>query len=201
MRTATRTLAYAAMALAITFLGACSSQKEPAEHAVANLEASLNAIRADAQQYAAEQLKPVDDSVARLKANLANGDYGAVMQVAPSVAGDVEALKSTVATAKADAEATMAAAQSEWNDLSASVPPMVDKLQARLDQLAKTKKFPKGMDKTAFESAKTGFDALKSEWAEAGSEFTSGQAANAVRKARDVKAKAQDLIQKLEVPA
>jgi len=186
------------MAITMTMLGACSNQKEPAEHAVANIEASLDGIRADAQKYAADQLKTVDESVTRLKDNLAKKDYGAVMQVSPSVVGDVEALKSTVATAKADAEATLAAAQAEWNDLNASVPPMVEKLQARVDQLTKSHKFPKGMDKTAFEAAKTGLDTLKSEWTDAGSQFTSGQAADAVRKARDVKAKAEDLIQKLE---
>ena len=49
----------------------------------------------------------------------------------------------------------LAAAQSEWNELTASVPPMVEKLQARVDQLSKTRKYPKGMDKAAFEAAKT----------------------------------------------
>ena len=78
---------------------------------------------------------------------------------------------------------------------------MVEKLQARVDQLSKTHKYPKGMDKAAFEAAKTGFESLKTEWTEAGSEFTSGQAANAVRKARSAKAKAEELIQQLEVPA
>ena len=104
-----------------------------------------------------------------------------------------------MSTAKSDAEATLAAAQSEWNDLSASVPPMVEKLQAKVDQLGKSHKFPKGMDKAGFEAAKTGFESLKTEWTEAGSEFASGQAANAVRKARNAKSKAEDLLHQLEV--
>jgi DNA repair exonuclease SbcCD ATPase subunit len=186
---------------AISVLAACTSQKEPAEHAVAKVTASLDEIRADAQQYAAEQLQTVDASVTRLKENLDKKDYDAVVQGAPSVSSAVADLKTTVATAKADAEATLAAAQSEWNDLSAAVPPLVEKLQARVDQLSKTRKYPKGMDKAAFEAAKTGFESLKTEWTEAGSEFTSGQAANAVRKARSAKAKAEVLIQQLEVPA
>jgi hypothetical protein len=191
----TRLIALAAAAI----LAACANQKQPAEQAVAKIDASLSEIRADAQQYAADQLQAVDASVTRLKDNLAKQDYRAVVMGAPSVASEVAALKDQVATAKADAEATLAAAQTEWNDLTASVPPLVEKLQARVDQLSKSRKFPKGMDKAAFDSAKANFESLKTEWTEAGSEFASGQAASAVRKARSAKAKAEELINTLEV--
>ena len=195
-----RTIKIVALAAA-AMLAACTSQKEPAEQAVAKIEASLNDVRADAEKYAADQLKTTEASVNRLKENLAKQDWSGVVVGAPSVASEVDALKTTVASAKADAEATLAAAQTEWSDLSSSVPPMVDKLQARVDQLAKTKKFPKGMDKAGFESAKTSFESLKTEWTEAASEFAAGQAANAVRKARSAKAKAEELMTQLEVAA
>ena len=190
-----RLIALAAAAI----LAACANQKQPAEQAVAKIDASLSEIRTDAQQYAADQLQAVDASVTRLKDNLAKQDYRAVVMGAPSVASEVAALKDQVATAKADAEATLAAAQTEWNDLTASVPPLVEKLQARVDQLSKSRKFPKGMDKAGFDSAKANFESLKTEWTEAGSEFASGQAASAVRKARGAKAKAEELINALEV--
>jgi DNA repair exonuclease SbcCD ATPase subunit len=184
---------------AAAILAACTSQKEPAENAVARVEASLDDFRADAQQFASEQLQTVESSVKRLKDNLEKKDYGAVVQGAPSVSSEVAALKAAVADAKANAEAMQAAAQSEWNDLSASVPPMVEKLQARVDQLNKTRKYPKGMDKAAFEAAKSGFETLKTEWTEATAEFSSGHAPDAVRKARSAKAKAEELINQLEI--
>ena len=56
--------------LAASMLVACASQKEPAENAVAKIEASLNAIRTDAQKYAADQLQTVDASLNHLKENL-----------------------------------------------------------------------------------------------------------------------------------
>src|SRR3954468_4117953 len=195
-----KTIKIVALAAA-AMLAACTSQKEPAEQAVAKIEASLNEVRADAEKYAADQLKSTDASVARLKENLAKQDWSGVVVGAPSVSSEVEALKTTVAAAKSDAESTLAAAQSEWSDLSTSIPPMVEKLQARVDQLAKSKKFPKGMDKAGFETAKTNFESLKTEWTEAASEFASGQAANAVRKARSAKAKAEELVNQLEVAA
>lgn len=190
------------IALAATaILAACANQKEPAEQAVSKIEASLDGVRADAQKYAADQLQAVDTSVGKLKERLAQKDYDGVIGGAPSVASEIDQLKSTVATAKADAEATLAAAQAEWNDLNASVPGLVEKLQARVDQIAKSKKYPKGMDKAGFETAKSGFDALKTEWTEATSEFAAGEAANAVRKARSAKSKAEELITQLEVKA
>ena len=71
--------------VAATMLAACANQKEPAEQAVAKVEASLNEIRTDAQQYAAEQLQTVEASVNRLKENLAKQDYRQVVIGAPSV--------------------------------------------------------------------------------------------------------------------
>jgi len=191
-----------AVALAVPLaLAACSGQKEPAEAAVAKIEASLNDIRTDAQQYAADQLQAVEGSVNGLKNNLARKDYRAVTLGAPAVASAVEGLATTVTSAKADAEATLAAAQSEWTDLSASLPPLVDKLQKRVDQLARTKRYPQGMDKAAFDAAKQEFETVKSEWSEAGNEFAAGQAADAVRKARNARSRAEDLVARLEVPA
>jgi len=187
--------------LAAIFMAACTNEKEPAENAVAKTEATLNSIRPDAQQYAPEQLQSVEASVNRMKEDLAKKDYSAVVRAVPSVNSDLETLKTATETAKSDAEAMLAAAQSEWNELNTSVPPMVEKLQARVDQLTKSRKYPKGMDKAAFEAAKTSFESVKAEWTEAGAEYASGQAANAVRKARGTKAKAEELMTQLEVKA
>ena len=178
-------------------LAACTNEQVPAEQAVAKIDGSLGEIRADAEKYATDQLKTVDASVAHLKENLAKKDYQAVVVGAPSVASDVSALREAVTEMKANAEATLAAAQSEWTTLSAEVPPMVEKLQARIDSLAKTRKYPEGMDKAAFETAKASFETAKTEWTEAAAEFTSGEAANAVRKARTVKARGEELMQQL----
>jgi hypothetical protein len=187
--------------VAVAWLAACTSQKEPAEKAAASIEASLEEIRVDAQQYAAEQLQAADASVKRLKDQLARQDYSAVMQTAPSVRAELAALRTTVTEGKANAESVAAAAQQEWDELNAAVPPLVEKLQARVDQLAKTRKYPKGMDKAAYEAARNGFEGLKTEWTEATAEFASGQAASAVRKARNAKVKAEELINQLEVQA
>jgi DNA repair exonuclease SbcCD ATPase subunit len=181
-----------------TILVACS-RKEPAERAQARVETALSEVRTDAQQYASDQLQAVDTRIQGVKEQMAKEDWAPALAAWNSVHRDIEALKTSVAEAKAEAEAMHAAAQTEWNELSASVPPLVEKLQARVDQLDKSRKYPKGVDKAAFETAKSGLESLKAEWTEATSEFTAGRGADAVRKARSAKQKAEDLINQLEI--
>ncbi|HTU66485.1 MAG TPA: hypothetical protein VMF52_11090 [Steroidobacteraceae bacterium] len=188
------------VALAATFLvlAACASQKEPAEQVVSRVDSALSEFRADAEKYAAEELKSVDESVANLKKQLAKQDYGAVVQGGTPVLNAVNSLKDTVAQRKVDAEQMLAAATEEWNSLTAALPAQVDTLQKRVDQIAKTKKLPKGLDKAGFETAKTDFDNLKTQWTQAGADFAEGKAAEALRKARAVKASIADLATRLE---
>jgi hypothetical protein len=184
-------------AAAVVFLAACANQKEPAEKAVAQVEASLSQFKADAEQYAAQELKGVEESIGNLKTELANKNYKAVVMQTPSVASTVAALRDTVAKKKAEAEEMLAAAQAEWTELNGSVPGMVTRLQAKVDSLSRNRRLPKGLDKAGFETAKADFEAMKSSWAEAGAEFSSGLVADAVRRARAAKAKGEELVEKL----
>jgi chromosome segregation ATPase len=188
---------FVALTASALVLAACANQKEPAEKAVAQVESSLAEFRADAEKYAAEELKSVDESVTRLKNNLAKKDYSAVVTGAPSVQSAVTSLKDTVAKAKIDAEAVMAAAQAEWGELSASVPPLVEAIQSRVDTLSKSRKLPKNVDKATFETIKTDFETVKADWTAAASDFASGAAADAVRKARAARSKAEEIHAKL----
>jgi hypothetical protein len=192
-----KTVFLSVLALTAAWLAACSNQKEPAEKAVAQLEASLSQFRSDAEKYAATELKGVEDSIANLKGELARQNYKAVVMQTPTVTGAVTSLKQTVATKKAEAEEMLAAAQQEWDALSASLPEMVTRLQNRVDELNRSRRTPRGMDKAAFESAKQDFEALKSSWAEAGAEFSAGMAADAVRRARAAKMKGDRLVEKI----
>jgi hypothetical protein len=116
-----------------------------------------------------------------------------VLTAAPSVSSAVTALKETIAKAKADSEAILAAAQAEWTELNANVPPLVDSIQGRVDTLTKSHKLPKDVDKATFETIKTDFETVKTDWAAANREFTAGAAADAVRKGRAARAKAEEI--------
>ncbi len=193
MRSISSLAAAAAMAVLLT---ACANQKEPAESAVAKVEASFTELKADAAKYAAQELGDVEKAVGRLKAKLAEQDYGGALQGAPAVASTVAALKATVAQRKADAAELLATAQQEWTELSASMPQLVDTLQKRVDSLSRSSRLPRGMDKAAFEAAKAEFLKVKASWTEATAKFGEGLAADAVRSARAAKAKGEHLMRK-----
>jgi ActR/RegA family two-component response regulator len=194
MRIAKMFVALTATALA---LAACANHKEPAEKAIAQVESALAEIRADAEKYAPEDLKGLDESVATLKRGFGNKRYSEVLTAQPSVAAAVTALKETIAKAKADSEEILAAAQAEWTELNASVPPLVDAIQGRVDTLTKSRKLPKDVDKATFETIKTDFETVKTDWTSATQEFTAGAAADAVRKGRAARAKAEEIQAKL----
>jgi len=194
MRIAKMFVALTATALA---LAACANHKEPAEKAIAQVESALAEIRADAEKYAPEDLKGLDESIATLKRGFGNKRYSEVLTAQPSVASAVTALKETIAKAKADNEEILAAAQAEWTQLNASVPPLVDAIQGRVDTLTKSRKLPKDVDKATFETIKTDFETVKTDWTSATQEFTAGAAADAVRKGRAARAKAEEIQAKL----
>ena len=182
-------------------LAACANQKEPAEKAVAQVESSLAEFRADAEKYAAGRAQAVDASVQPLKENLAQARITSEVVTGAPVGGlRGHRAQGTVAKAKADSGSHHGRGPGGMDRTQRQAcRHMVEELQARVDQLAKTRKLPKGVDKAGFEAIKTNFESLKTDWTEAGSEFASGQAADAVRKARGAKAKAEELINTLEV--
>lgn len=185
------------MLLAAAMLFACASQKEPAEKAVAQVEASIDALRADAAKYASSELQGVEATLGAVKEKLAKGEYKAVMADVPKLQAAVSSLQATVADQKERAEAAMAAAREQWNSLSADVPKMVSAIQSRVDILGQSRKLPKNVSQSAFDTAKAGLDYMKTTWAEATSAFSSGDAVGAVDKANAVKQKGNEVLAQL----
>jgi len=184
------------LAMALLLVG-CANQKEPAMKLVADAESALAAVKDDAAKYAPADLQSVEASVASLKDQVAKGDYKAVLAGAPAVMSAIDSLKAAVAARKSEAEAAVAAAATEWNSLSGDVPKMIEAIQSRVDILGKSKKLPKNVSQEAFDSAKSGLESMKSLWTEASGAFTSGDAVNAVDKARGVKAKGEEVLKLL----
>ena len=175
----------------------CAHEKEPATKMVADAEAALSAFKDDAAKYVPTDLQGVEASIATLKDDIAKGDYKSVLTGAPQVMSAISSLKDAAAAKKAEVEAAVAAATSEWTSMSADLPKMVEAIQSRVDILGKAKKLPKTISKEALDSAKTGLDSMKAMWTEASSAFTSGDAVNAVEKAKGAKAKGEEVLKLL----
>ena len=175
----------------------CANQKAPAEQAIAGAETSLAAVRDAAQKYAPDQLQAVEDQLKGLKDSLAKGDYRGVLTGAPTVNSAITSLKEAAETKRAEAEAALARAKDAWGPVSADVPKMVEALAKRVETLSKSHRLPKGVTKEGLASAKSGLDALKSQWGEATSAAASGDYTTAMNKAEALRTKVAEMMKSL----
>jgi hypothetical protein len=182
---------------ALLLAAGCASQKEPATKAIADAEAALAGFRDDAAKYLPDDLQSVEGTIASLKDNLQKGDYKAILAAAPELTSKLNALKDAAASKKAEMEAAIEKAKSDWTGFAADLPNMVSAIQSRVDILSKSKKLPKNLDAASFDAAKSGLATMKSTWDEAMAAFGSGNALDAAAKAQQVKDKGNEVMQLL----
>ena len=178
--------------LAAAFIIAGCGDKGPAESSIAQAEAAMEKARPDAQQYAPNELKATDATLAKMKASLANKKYQAVLDAVPQFNDEYKVMADAVTTNQTVA----AAAQTEWTTLNEQVPKTVEEIQARVDSL-KPASLPNGITKETVETAKTELETMKSTWAEATAAASAGKTVEAAEKGRAVAAQGVELKNKL----
>jgi hypothetical protein len=162
---------------------ACANPMEPAKNALDNINATLNAVSADAQKYVPDQFAQAQSKVAELTSSFEKKDYAAVVAGAPAVLSQVKGLADAAAAKK---DEMVKALGNEWRSLAASVPQALGAVQTRIDALSKTKHVPKDVDLSA---AKSGLADATSAWDNAQEAFKSGNPADAVTAAKDAQGK------------
>jgi hypothetical protein len=177
-------------------VGGCGSQKAPTEAAIASAETAFAAVQAEAVKYLPEQAKGVADAIAGAKAALSKGDYQAALAAAQTLPAKIAELSTAVAAKKTEMTAA-------WTNLSASMPKVVEVIQARIGILSKSKALPAGLDAAKFDQAKSGLAGLTSAWSEATTAFGSGNLTEAIAKASSAKSQAVTVMNLLnmQVPA
>ena len=193
------TKAFVTAALAALCLGvaACASQKEPAEQAFAAVEAKFKESGAEIQKYLPERYAEVEASVASLRDSLAKEDYGDVVSGA---AAAQDALKRAIADARVKRAQTIAAMDSEWDELANTVPAMVQAMDRKIS--SQRGRAPKGMTGDEWKQTIADYDAARDAWSKAtATERTRANLEGMVTAARDAKAKIAAIMEKLEVKA
>lgn len=193
---------FLSMALAALLLVGCANQMEPAQKAIADVEAAIAAAGADAAQYIPDQLQAVTGQLADLKAKFDKKDYKGVIAAAPALLTQAQGLAGAAATARQAAEAAaLEAMNAEWTALSGTLPAAVAAIESRVNILSKSKKLPANLDAATFESVKTGLADAKTLWDQATAAQASGNVAGAVTAARQVKEKADAALAALGMTA
>ncbi len=178
--------ASAALAL-VVLLGACNSQRGPADAAIKAAEGALASVKGEAQRWVPDQEKAAEEALTKAKDQFVKGDFQGAIAFAKDATAQARDLGAAAIAKKA--ELTTA-----WDDVSAGVPKTVEAIKARVDDLSKLKRLPKGIDKQALAKGKEGLAAIESSWGEAQRAFGSGDIAGAIEQANAVNAKAPEVM-------
>ncbi len=183
-----------ALVLACAAALACNSGKAPAEAAMAAAQQAVDSVRAEAESLVPDDFKSLSDDLNTAKDQMAKGDYKAVMASAPAVQQKANDLMAK-AKAKKDELAK------SWNELSDSVPKMIEAIKSRVDILSQSKKLPAGIDAGKLAGAKEGLASAQTAWGEAQEAFKSGKWTDALAKATEIKDKASSIMASLNMTA
>jgi hypothetical protein len=176
----------AALAVVSLALFATSCNKGPAQAALAVADQALAAATPEIQKYVPEELGALTSSAQAARSELEKGNYTEALKAAQALPAQIQAALAA-ATVKKD---QMVAA---WNDLSGSLPGLVEAITGKLAGLAAAKALPKGMTKDMLATAQTDLGSVTQAWTEATAAFQGGDIPKALKTAQDVKTKADAL--------
>jgi hypothetical protein len=188
--------AFITAALAALCLGvaACASQKEPAEQALAAVEAKFKESGAEIQKYLPERYAEIEASVASLRDSMSNEDYGDVVAGAGQVQ---DTLKRAIGESRVKRAQMQVEMEDEWTEMSKSVPAMIDAMDKKIT--SQRGKPPQGMTREAWKQTIADYDAARDAWSKAAAEMTRANFEATVLAARDAKAKIAAIMESLDV--
>lgn len=196
MITGSKAFRAAALAAVLLGLAACASQKEPAEAALAALETKFKETGAEIQKYLPERYAEVEASIASLRESVAAQDFGDV--VAGAAAAE-DNLRRAVADARIKRAQVLVEMESEWAELTKSVPEMIAAMDKKIT--AQRGRPPQGMTAEAWKQTIAEYDAARDAWSRAAAEMTSQTFEATVLAARDAKAKIAAIMDSLGAKA
>jgi hypothetical protein len=186
----------AALAAALA-LAACS-QKDPANEAIEAAANALNAVYEDAQKYVPDRYAEVKGKLDAARKAFDEERYADAIAAVKDVPAEAEALAGEAAAAR---EKHVAGLNADWARLEASLPNLLARIGARLEELGGMRRLPDGMDKQLLEEAKAAFASAQAAWDEAAGQHAGGDLEAAVSTARGAEGMAQDLVGRLGMQA
>jgi hypothetical protein len=184
--------------LAGLLLVACSPAKDPAQMAIADAQAAVNRISADGQKFAPTEFANVTGQLAAMKAAFDKGEYESVLNMVHKLGPDLRVLAEAVQDRKSEAAKAL---KVQWSNMQRDFPPSLAAVEAKVTELNKTQKLPKGVSKDTLAGAGADLDAAKQSWSEAQTARTAKNFEDAVAKGKAADAKVAALMESLHIPA
>ena len=188
--------AFVTAALAALCLGvaACASQKEPAEQALAAVEAKFKESGAEIQKYLPERYAEIEASVASLREAVSQENYGDAVAEAGQVQ---ETLKRSIGESRVRRAQMQVELEAEWAEMSKSVPAMIDAMDKKIT--SQRGRPPQGMTGAAWKQTIADYDAARDAWSKGAAEMTRANFEATVLAARDAKTKIAGIMESLGV--
>ena len=156
------------------------------EAALTAADQALAAATPEIEKYVPEELGALTSAAQAARSEFEKGNYTEALKAAQALPAQIQA---ALAAATVKKEQLVAA----WNDLSGSLPGLVQAITGKLAGLAAAKALPKGMTQDSSPAAQTDLGSVTQAWTEATAAFQGGDIPKAVETAQDVKAKADAL--------
>jgi predicted outer membrane protein len=188
--------AFVSVALAALCLGvaACASQKEPAEQALAAVEAKYQESAAELQKYLPERHAEIEASVASLRESMSKENYSDVVAEAGQVQ---QSLKRAIGESRVRRAQLLVEMESEWDEMAKTMPAMVAAMDKKIT--SQRGRPPKGMTGDEWKQTIAEYDASRDAWGKAAAGLTRANFEESVLAARDAKVKIAGIMEKLGV--
>jgi hypothetical protein len=174
-------------------LASCSTEKTAATAAIQAAETAWTAAKDDVMKILPADAKAVEDAIAGAKASLEQGDAKAALAAAKDLPARIQQLTASLAAKKTELSGT-------WDAMNAALPGAVTAAQEKVDALAKSRRLPRGLDQATFDSAKASLAEATQAWTDAQAAQQSGNLAEAVAKATQVKDLVTKTLTDLKMP-
>jgi hypothetical protein len=164
----------------VLLVTACSGAKGRAQADVAAADRALAALPADAVKVVPDQVTPLTDAVNQGKDQLSKGDYAAASASVREVPDKARSLADSLPARKAALSAML-------DTLAVATPRNLAAMQAKLEEITKGKKLPRGLDEQELQEAKETYAAVSAEWPEVMKSYQAGDLASAMSRAQSLK--------------
>jgi hypothetical protein len=145
-------------------LTACDSQKQPAEAAFAQAQASVAPVSAELEKYAPEEFAKLTALLDDMKSKLNSKDYAGAVALRTQVMSQLLAASSAAGNRK---NKLMQQLSDEWKTIGVSIPQMLAQLNSRMNYLQGLTKLPAGVEAEDVQQAKQSIIELNNQWAAA----------------------------------
>jgi hypothetical protein len=177
-----RIWALVALALIVATTLGCSQKNSSAE-AIAAAEQSLADVHELAMKYVPEKYDEVKADLDKARKAFEEQKYADALAGVKTIPARARQLGEEAAVAR---EAATAKFGETWKALSDTVPGRLAELEARLDELDRSRQLPAGIAQETVSKARSGLEWARKEWGGATDAFAAGKLEDAVGAAQSV---------------